>query len=178
MKKAKHGWSGYGALGLAALFFDIAVKGAARFVLLEKSVPLVLGFRLELHVNPGVAFGLSRTLGWAVGLLGLAVLFGFSRVLVFAGRMGRFGCGLTLLWAGGLSNVLERLFLGGVTDFLFVPFPRLSFLPLPGLYVNLADLWLLLGTALLLWNGFIHENDENGGGAMPSADTRNPDSAV
>ena len=159
MKKAKHRWGGYGALGLAALFFDMAVKGAARFVLYEKSVPLVLGLRLELHVNPGVAFGLSRTLGWAVGLLGLAVLFGLSRVWVWlgAGRMGRFGCGFALLWAGGLSNVLERLFLGGVTDFLFVPFPRLSFLPLSGLYVNLADLWLLLGAALLLRNGFIRK---------------------
>jgi len=157
MKKAKNGWGGCGALGLAALFLDIAVKGAARFVLLEKSVPLVLGFRLELHVNPGVAFGLSRTLGWAVGLLGLAVLFGFSRVFVLAGKMGYFGCGLTLLWAGGLSNVLERLFLGGVTDFLFVPFSGLSFFPLPGLYVNLADLWLALGAALLLRNGFIHK---------------------
>ena len=136
MKKAKNGWGGCGALGLAALFLDIAVKGAARFVLLEKSVPLVLGFRLELHVNPGVAFGLSRTLGWAVGLLGLAVLFGFSRVFVLAGKMGYFGCGLTLLWAGGLSNVLERLFLGGVTDFLFVPFSGLSFFPLPDLYAH------------------------------------------
>ena len=174
MKKAKHGWSECGALGLAALFFDVAAKGAARFLLLEKSVPLVLGFRLELHVNPGVAFGLSRTLGWVIGLLGLAVLFGLSRILVLDCRTGRFGCGFALLWAGGLSNVLERLFLGGVTDFLFVPFPRLSFLPLPGLYVNLADLWLLLGAALLT----LGLCNEKGGGALPSADTQNPDSAV
>ena len=62
MKKAKNGWGGCGALGLAALFLDIAVKGAAGFVLLEKSVPLVLGFRLELYVNPNVAFRLSHTL--------------------------------------------------------------------------------------------------------------------
>ena len=73
-----------------------------------------------------------------------------------------------------MSNALERLYWGRVTDFLFVPFPRLFFFSLPGLYVNLADLWLALGAALLLWNGFIHEN---GGGVTPSADTRNSDSA-
>ena len=151
-------------LGLAALCVDLAVKRGAWFCLSAGPVPLALGFRMELHVNPGVAFGLSRSLGWAVGLIGLAVLFVLTYVLWGSGR--RLERGLALLWAGGLSNVLERLLLGGVTDFLFVPLPRLPLVPIPGLYVNLADLWLVLGAALLIGHLFFYAK---GGGHEPPA---------
>lgn len=151
-------------LVLAAALPDLAVKWAARRGLAGGSVPLPLGFRLELHVNPGVAFGLSRDLGWVVGLLGLAVLLGLTWAL--GGRRRRSDHGLALLWAGGLSNALERLCLGGVTDFLLVPLPPLPLVPLSGLYVNLADLWLILGAALLVLDLFVHAK---GGGDTPSA---------
>ena len=182
MRRGRHGrggygWDGYGMLRLMimALSVDLAVKGAARVFLFGKNVPfgktvpLVLGFRLELHLNPGVSFGLTPTLGWAVGLLGLAVLLG----LTWASRdgTGRAGCGLALLWAGGLSNALERLFLGRVTDFLFVPLRRLPLVPLSGLYLNLADLWLFFGAVLLLLDLLWHTQD---GEHEPSADVGKP----
>ena len=151
-------------LMIMALSADLAVKGAARFFLSGKAVPLVLGFRLELHLNSGVSFGLTPTLGWAVGLLGLAVLLGLT--WASRGGTGRAGCGLALLWAGGLSNALERLFLGSVTDFFLVPLRRLPLVPLSGLYLNLADLWLFLGAVLLLLDFLSHTK---GGGGEPSA---------
>ena len=182
MRRGRHGrggygWDGYGMLRLMimALSVDLAVKGAARVFLFGKNVPfgktvpLVLGFRLELHLNPGVSFGLTPTLGWAVGLLGLAVLLGLT--WASRGGTGRAGCGLALLWAGGLSNALERLFLGRVTDFLFVPLRRLPLVPLSGLYLNLADLWLFFGAVLLLLDLLWHTKD---GGGVPSADVGKP----
>lgn len=158
-------------LGLAALLLDLATKKAARQWLASGPIPVVLGFRLELHANPGVAFGLSRTLGWVIGLLGLVLLAGLP--LFYRNKTRHARHGLALLWAGGLSNALERLLLGGVTDFLFIPLPRLPFVPLPGLYVNLADLWLVLGAALLLLGLSFHAK---GGGRVPSADTLKPGS--
>ena len=119
---------------------------------------------MELHLNSGVSFGLTPTLGWAVGLLGLAVLLGLT--WASRGGTGRAGCGLALLWAGGLSNALERLFLGSVTDFFLVPLRRLPLVPLSGLYLNLADLWLFLGAVLLLLDFLSHTK---GGGGEPSA---------
>lgn len=166
MGERKRSFGAHGILCLLALCSDIAVKRAARWLLHEKSIPLILGFRLELHLNPGVAFGLSPAFGWAVGLIGLAALIVLSR-WARKWRCSR-NLGLALLWAGGLSNVLERFFLGGVTDFLFVPLPYLSFLRISGLYVNLADLWLVLGAALLVL-GLVCR--VKGGGDTPSAAT-------
>ena len=166
MRMGRHDGGGYGTLRLMimALSADLAVKGAARFLLSGKTVPLVLGFRLELHLNSGVSFGLTPTLGWAVGLLGLAVLLGLT--WASRGGTGRAGCGLALLWAGGLSNALERLFLGSVTDFFLVPLRRFPLVPLSGLYLNLADLWLFFGAVLLLLDFLSHTK---GGGGEPSA---------
>ena len=78
---------------------------------------------------------------------------------------------MALLWAGGLSNALERLFLGRVTDFLFVPLRRLPLVPLSGLYLNLADLWLFFGAVLLLLDLLWHTQD---GEHEPSADVGKP----
>ena len=172
MRRGRHGRGGYGALRITimALSADLALKGAARFFLFErnipfgKNIPLVLGFRLELHLNPGVSFGLTPTWGWAVGLSGLAILLGLT--WTSRGGTGRAGYGLALLWAGGLSNALERLFLGSVTDFLHVSLRHLPFVPLSGLYLNLADLWLFLGAVLLLLDFLSHTK---GGGGEPSA---------
>ena len=105
MRRGRHGRGGYGTLRLTimALSVDLAVKGAAHFFLFGKNVPfgktvpLVLGFRLELHLNPGVSFGLTPTLGWAVGLLGLAVLLGLT--WASRGGTGRAGCGLALAFS-------------------------------------------------------------------------------
>ncbi len=176
MRRGRHGrggygWDGYGMLRLTimALSVDLVVKGAARVFLFGKNVPLVLGFRLELHLNPGVSFGLTPTWGWAVGLSGLAVLLGLT--WASRGGTGRAGCGLALLWAGGLSNALERLFLGRVTDFLFVPLRRLPLVPLSGLYLNLADLWLFFGAVLLLLDLLWHTQD---GEHEASADVGKP----
>ena len=169
MRRGRHDGGGYGTLRLMimALSMDLAVKGAARFLLSGKTVPLVLGFRLDL--NPGVSFGLTPTWGWAVGLSGLAVLLGLT--WASRRRTGRAGCGLALLWAGGLSNALERLFLGSVTDFFLVPLRRLPLVPLSGLYLNLADLWLFFGAVLLLLDLLWHTK---GGGDEPPAEVGKP----
>ena len=183
MRRGRHGRGGYGALRITimALSADLALKGAARFFLFErnipfgktvpfgKNIPLDLGFRLELHLNPGVSFGLTPTWGWAVGLSGLAILLGLT--WASRGGTGRAGCGLALLWAGGLSNALERLFLGSVTDFLHVSLRHLPFVPLSGLYLNLADLWLFLGAVLLLLDLLWHTK---GGGDEPPAEVGKP----
>lgn len=163
--RKRYGLGGYATLCLVALFADLVLKRAARCFLSGKNVPLILGLRLKLHLNPGVAFGLSPAFGWAVGLIGLGtliVLSHWARKWRCSGNLG-----LSLLWAGGLSNVLERFFLGGVTDFLFVPLPYLPFLRISGLYVNLADLWLVLGAALLVL-GLVCR--VKGGGDTPSAE--------
>ena len=63
------------------------------------------------------------------------------------------GCwGAALLCAGGLGNVLERLWRGCVTD--YIRFPRLPAGRLQRLVWNLADLMLSAGALLLAQNAF------------------------
>ena len=129
---------GFVALFLAPLTLDLILKAAARCFLASRAFALPCGFRLELHVNPGVSFGLAKPWGVAAGFCGALAL----AALTFAVRPIRADArgALALLWAGAVSNVGERMLFGAVTDFLFVPWP--------GLFVNLADVWLVAGVVV------------------------------
>ncbi len=127
-----------------AVVFDAVAKAAAWAFLSGTTVSLPFGAFLRLHANPGVAFGMAGSWGGALGVVGVAILLYLTYVVPLRGRAGRYG--LALLWAGGLSNAVERLALGGVTDFLFLP---LGLAGIPGLFVNIADLWVGLGVCLL-----------------------------
>lgn len=130
---------------LLAVVLDVTTKAAARSLLPGASIPLPFGARLSLHLNPGVAFGMAGAWGWLLGLGGIGILLFLTYVDPPAREPG--GIGVSLLWAGGLSNALERLLLGGVTDFLYLPVP---FAPFPGLFVNLADVWIGIGACLAM----------------------------
>ena len=132
-------------LFLFAVVLDVTTKAGARALLAGTAVALPFGARLSLHLNPGVAFGMAGAWGWLLGLGGVGILLFLTYVDAPAREPGR--TGILLLWAGGLSNALERLLLGGVTDFLYLPVP---FAPFPGLFVNLADVWIGIGASLLM----------------------------
>ena len=132
-------------LFLFAVVLDVTTKAAARALLAGTAVPLPFGARLSLHLNPGVAFGMAGAWGWLLGLGGIGILLFLTTMDPPAREPG--GIGVALLWAGGLSNAVERVLLGGVTDFLYLPAP---FAPFPGLFVNLADVWIGIGACLAM----------------------------
>ncbi|MBN8596582.1 MAG: signal peptidase II [Planctomycetes bacterium] len=120
-------------------------------------VPSILNFTLVL--NPGAVFGIGagRTMFFIVVTI-VAVAFGLG-VFVFAtrsrDRVSHIGLGLIL--AGGLGNLYDRLVYGCVRDFIH-PLPKVTWWgstrevwP----YVsNVADLFLLIGIAMLLWHAW------------------------
>ncbi len=142
-------------LFLIAAVLDVATKAAARALLAGATLQLPFGARLSLHINPGVAFGMAGAWGWLLGLGGIGILLFLTYMDPPVQEPG--GTGISLLWAGGLSNALERLFLGGVTDFLFLPVPFALF---PGLFVNLADVWIGIGACFLM-AALLFENRES-----------------
>lgn len=108
--------------------------------------------RLHYHENPGafLSFGSSwtpevRVLVFQIGnglflvALGVAVSRrrGWSRVE---------SCGFALFFAGALSNLIDRLTMGSVIDFLNVGIGPLR----TGIF-NVADMAILAGVACLLW---------------------------
>jgi signal peptidase II len=110
--------------------------------------------RLTYHENPGAFLGLGA--GWRPEVRAALFQFGnglfllVTAVLAVSGGFSRLSqVGLLLLLAGGLSNLVDRVALGRVIDFLNVgigPFRT-------GIF-NVADVAIIIGTAILLFEGY------------------------
>jgi signal peptidase II len=136
-------WLGLAAVALAAVIGDQVTKQLVRSRLrLDESVQ-VLG-PLDIHrvQNSGIAFGLFSS---ATVVVTLATAFAIGWMVVFFARSGArhpvLPAALGLLIGGSLSNLVDRVRLGHVTDFL-----DLGWWPA----FNLADSFIVIGVAILL----------------------------
>lgn len=122
-------------------------------------LPSVL--HLTLVLNPGAVFGIGAGQRWLfVGFTVIAIFFSLWIFLRWTTPRDRWAhAAIGLLLSGGIGNLYDRLVFGCVRDFLH---------PLPGVelpfgiawpsgsrevwpYVsNIADLWLIVGIAVLL----------------------------
>jgi signal peptidase II len=106
--------------------------------------------RLEYVRNPGAFLGLGAALPpevrRALFTFGVGVLLAGLSVVLLRERWRPLPlAGMTLLWAGGVSNLIDRALHGSVVDFLNVGIGGLR----TGIF-NLADSAILLGMALVL----------------------------
>ncbi len=141
-------------VALLVVALDQATKGAVRSSLDPgESADVVLGFELVRVSNSGIAFGL---LGDASSSIVLAVTIGALVLLVgwFATDSGRSGLWLAvgLLVGGAVGNLIDRVRLDAVTDFLDPPlWPAF----------NVADIAITLGVVVLAVTAFAApEGDE------------------
>jgi signal peptidase II len=98
-------------------------------------------FRITHVSNTGAAFGLfpsgSLLFGFVAAIVSVLILF-YNYRLTAGHRLLRAALGLQM--GGALGNLIDRLRIGHVTDFLdFGPWP----------VFNLADLWIVSGVVLL-----------------------------
>ena len=137
-------WIGLGAIAVAAIAADQLTKRlvSSRLMLDEKTH--VLGPLSIHHVqNAGIAFGLfSSATSLVIVLTALAVAW----MLWFFARSGArhpiLPVALGLVIGGSVSNLVDRVRLGHVTDFL-----DLRFWPA----FNLADSFIVVGVGVLLY---------------------------
>jgi signal peptidase II len=135
---------------------DQASKHLARTRLSESNPVMLSGGVIELRLaeNPGSFLSLGAllpdtlrfavfTLGVGTGLLGLTLyLTGQTRIALM-----RF-IGLSLVTAGGISNLLDRILRHGlVTDFATI---RIG--PLHTGVFNVADVLIMIGIGLIVWS--------------------------
>jgi signal peptidase II len=136
-------WAGLGAVVLAAVIADQVTKHVVTSTLALDDSVHVLGPLSIHHVqNTGIAFGLfSRATSVVTIVTAVAVVW----MLVFFARSGSrhpvLPAALGLLIGGSLSNLVDRIHLGHVTDFI-----DLKFWPA----FNLADSFIVVGVAILL----------------------------
>jgi signal peptidase II len=114
----------------------------------QGGVEIIPGFLSFVHTsNHGAAWGLFQGFGFWLGLLGLATLVAilyWRDHLELYRRWHQIAFGLI---AGGIAgNVIDRLFIGKVIDFIDV---HLGFYRWPTF--NLADSGIVVGVGLYLW---------------------------
>ncbi len=136
-------WLGLAAVGLAAVAADQLTKRIVTGQLgLGDSLHVVGPFSIRHVQNSGIAFGLFAS---ATALVILLTAFAVAWMLVFFARSGArhpvLPVSLGLVIGGSLSNLLDRVRLGYVTDFL-----DLRYWP----SFNLADSFIVIGVCVLL----------------------------
>jgi signal peptidase II len=142
-------------LSVAVLVFDQATKWWVQAVLQPYERVVVLPvFNLTLVFNPGAAFSfLSNAGGWQRWFfIGLASIISVG-LIVWLVRLPRgerlLATGLALVIGGAIGNLVDRILLGHVVDFLDF---HLAGYHWPAF--NLADSAITVGVVLLLWDGF------------------------
>ncbi len=135
-------WVGLGAIAVAAVGADQLTKQVvARTLVLGDEVEIVGPFSIHHVQNSGIAFGLfSQATSVVIVLTALAVAW----MLVFFARSGRrhpiLPVALGFVLGGSIANLVDRIRLGHVTDFLDVRYwPAF----------NLADTFIVVGVAIL-----------------------------
>jgi signal peptidase II len=136
-------WAALASVVVAAIAADQATKhivGASLYV--GERVGVVGPFSIHHVQNSGIAFGLfASATSIVIFLTVLAVIW----MLTFFARSGArhpvLPVGLGLVLGGSISNLVDRVRLGHVTDFLDVgPWPAF----------NLADSFIVVGVAVLV----------------------------
>lgn len=151
----------FGAIAATVVVADQVTKAIARSSLaLNDSVPVIDGVLWLTRVhNTGAAFGILRGQQWlliAVASLVLAVIA--WTVVKVPLQSGLVRAGLALVFGGAVGNLIDRVVLGGVTDFF-----DLGWFPV----FNVADIALDVGVALIVvW--LLFSRDHRAAAAEPA----------
>jgi signal peptidase II len=136
-------WVALGSVVAAAVAADQATKAIVRAELALGSEVEVVGPLTLHHVqNTGIAFGLfASATSIVIVLTAAAVLWMLAYFARSGARHPILPVGLGFVIGGSVSNLVDRIRLGHVTDFLDVGFwPAF----------NLADTFIVVGVSLLL----------------------------
>jgi signal peptidase II len=136
-------WLALGAVALAAVAADQVTKHIVSSQLaLDDQVKLIGPFSIHHVQNSGIAFGLFSS---ATAIVIVLTAFAVGWMLFFFARSGSrhpvLPVALGLVIGGSVSNLVDRVRLGHVTDFL-----DLKFWPA----FNLADSFIVVGVGILL----------------------------
>ncbi len=135
----------------------------ARLALGER-IELTAFFNLVLAFNSGAAFSfLADAGGWQklfLTVLAVIAVVVVSVLLLRNAHQPRFCAGLTLILSGALGNLIDRLRLGHVVDFL--DFHAMGW-HWPAF--NVADSAISIGAVILILDSFLHRDAKEAGRA-------------
>lgn len=138
------------AIAVGVILIDQVTKVVATESISRGEEVEVIGpLKFTLTFNDGVAFGLAGGGGILVIALSMVALVALGAFIASApDRLGTWLAG-GLILGGALGNLLDRLRLGHVTDFILLPnWPAF----------NLADASITVGVILLAWTVIRHDD--------------------
>lgn len=108
-------------------------------------VPLWDGvFHFNYHENQGAAFGMLADNRWVFILISTVAIIGIGLYLFFGKASNTLmGVSMALIVSGGIANMIDRIFLGYVVDFLY--FKLIDFA-----IFNVADAFVCIGAGLMI----------------------------
>ncbi len=111
--------------------------------------------------NRGIAFGLFQGIGPLVGWLTLGILLGLFVYLVRLPRQAwLLRLGLAVLIGGAMGNLLDRISVGVVLDFIETPLRQGVF--------NVADVLIHVGMILSILGSWLYDKEERETAVVPS----------
>lgn len=146
------------ALVLGVVAVDQTTKALARATLASVPVELTPFFDLRLGFNRGISFGLfaagSDGTRWVlVAATGVVAVWLLAWLLREANALR--AAALALILGGALGNILDRVRVGVVTDFIDLHLGQAHFPTF-----NLADTAITVGVALMMF-GFWRDEDRS-----------------
>jgi signal peptidase II len=156
--------SGWRWLPLAGLI--IVVDQVTKALILKhfryaENLELLPVLNLTLRYNPGAAFSfLADASGWQRWFFAVLALAVIAAIVVWLRRMdgrshARLAISLSLILAGALGNVIDRLRLGHVIDFIHAHWNDADF---PAF--NVADSAITIGAILMLLDAYLEGRRE------------------
>ena len=104
--------------------------------------------------NTGAAFGMFSGGTWFLTVFTIAVCAGIAAMLIFYwknfSKLTRFS--LAMILSGAVGNLIDRLMLGMVVDFIELTFVNFAIF-------NIADIFITMGTILLILSILFTEMD-------------------
>ena len=158
-------------IGLSVFLIGLTIDFWTKYLVNEylsysDRIPVIEGFFYLTHVrNTGAAFGLLQDapatlrLGFFVGvaIIAIGIIGQFMRNLAPGHRLSAVALGLIL--AGAVGNLIDRVRLGEVIDFLH--FELWGGYSWPDF--NFADSWIVTGVAVLVLELLVSEGEERAG---------------
>ncbi|MCC9000535.1 MAG: signal peptidase II [Candidatus Contendobacter sp.] len=148
-------------LSALVIVADQATKHLAeRLLVMHQPAPVAPSFNLLLTYNTGAAFSFLANAGgwqrWFFLALGVVVSMG---LLVWLGRLKpaekRLAAALALILGGAVGNLIDRIWLGQVIDFIQLYYDRWYW---PAF--NIADSAITLGAVLLILDSLWSKNSD------------------
>lgn len=133
-----------------AFFADrLSKRWAAAYLAVHGPTKFNTYLTLQETYNKGIAFGLFQGIGPYVGWLTVGVVVVF---LIYLYQVPQdqwiTRIGIAVLIGGALGNLVDRIFVGEVLDFIETPFRQGVF--------NIADVMIYVGMGLMLLGAIIH----------------------